>query len=247
MNPQWFSFSSHLLRRLNSPGLDYEIVKTTALRAYELMPEAYRQKFRSCKKSPDCTFMEFAREKATLFDRWCTATKATDFSSLRELVLPEEFKNNISIRIVTYLNEQKVMSLSQAAVLADEFVLTHKPALVFSTSPTTQFHKSIMLPLRSREERSWTLLSWTRPFNCCQPRIRNHPPPVQQPKGVGLASTVSGSVTVMPNVCVSDLPDPSYKPFILSGLMSLTGDLKDQQKVQILRDTGRPSRLSSLI
>ena len=68
--------------------------------------------------------------------------------------------------------------------------------------------------------------------------MRNHPPPVQQPKGVGLISTVSRSVEVMPNVCVSDLPDPSYKPFILSGLVSLTGDPKDQQKVQILRDTG---------
>ena len=86
-------------------SLDYEIVKTTVLRAYELVPEAYRQKFRSCKKSPDRTFMEFAREKATLFDRWCTATKTTDFSSLRELVLLEEFKNSISERIVTYLNE----------------------------------------------------------------------------------------------------------------------------------------------
>ena len=132
-------------------SLDYEIVKTTVLRAYELVPEAYRQKFRSCKKSPDRTFMEFAREKATLFDRWCTATKTTDFSSLRELVLLEEFKNIISERIVTYLNEQKVMSLSQAALLADEFVLSHKPAHVFSTSPSTQFRKSVSLPLRPRE------------------------------------------------------------------------------------------------
>ena len=68
-------------------------------------------------------------------------------------------------------------------------------------------------------------------------RMRNQPPPVQQPKGVGLVNTVSRSVSYA-NACVSDLPDPSYKPFILSGLGSLTGDLKDQQKVQILRDTG---------
>ena len=77
------------------------------------------------------------------------------------------------------------MSLSQAAVLADEFVLTHKPAHVFATSPTTQFRKSVSLPLRFREEREC--------FYChelghliadCQLRMRNHPPPVQQPKGV---------------------------------------------------------------
>lgn len=30
-------------------SLDYEVVKSTILRAYELVPEAYRQKFHSCR------------------------------------------------------------------------------------------------------------------------------------------------------------------------------------------------------
>lgn len=38
----------------------------------------------------------------------------------------EEFKSCIPERIVVYLNEQKVSSLSVVSVLADEFVLTHK-------------------------------------------------------------------------------------------------------------------------
>ncbi len=70
--------------------------------------------------------MEFAREKGVLFDKWCTASKASDFDSLRELMLLEEFKGCLSERVVVYLNEQKVTTLSHAAVLADEFVLTHK-------------------------------------------------------------------------------------------------------------------------
>ena len=41
----------------------------------------------------------------------------------------EEFKKCLSDRIVVYLNEQKVNSLSAAAVLADEYVLTHKSVL----------------------------------------------------------------------------------------------------------------------
>lgn len=71
-------------------SLRYDKVKSAILRTYELVPEAYRQ--RSLKKSPP-TFVEFAREKGILFDRWCLASIATDFSSLRELILLEEFRN----------------------------------------------------------------------------------------------------------------------------------------------------------
>ncbi|KAJ8344037.1 hypothetical protein SKAU_G00313660 [Synaphobranchus kaupii] len=63
--------------------------------------------------------------------RWCSATKATDYDSLSELILMEEVKNSLPERLVVYLNEKKVLFLSLAAMLADEFVLTHKT--VFST------------------------------------------------------------------------------------------------------------------
>lgn len=73
-----------------------------------------------------------------MFDTWSNASKADDFVSLRELILLEEFKSCLPERVVVYLNEQKVDSLSQAAVLADEFVLTHKA--VFSV---TRVEKSV--------------------------------------------------------------------------------------------------------
>ena len=49
---------------------------------------------------------------------------------LRELVLLEEFKTCLLERGVLYLNEQKVDNVANAAVLADEFMLTHR--IVFS-------------------------------------------------------------------------------------------------------------------
>ncbi len=49
---------------------DYEKVKTAILKAYELVPEAYRQKFRSYKKFDRQTYVEFAREQEDLFDQW---------------------------------------------------------------------------------------------------------------------------------------------------------------------------------
>lgn len=48
-------------------SLDYETLKKTVLHAYELVPEAYRQKLRNLNKTANQTFVEFAREKNVLF------------------------------------------------------------------------------------------------------------------------------------------------------------------------------------
>ena len=63
------------------------------LKSYELVPEAYRQQFRNCKKNFDQTYVEFARIKEKLFARWCSSNKVDhDFGNLRQLLLIEEFK-----------------------------------------------------------------------------------------------------------------------------------------------------------
>ena len=43
------------------------------LKAYELVPEAYRQNFRNYKKENEQTHV--ARTKEQLFDRWCSSKK----------------------------------------------------------------------------------------------------------------------------------------------------------------------------
>ena len=65
-----------------------------------------------------------------LFDWWCSACKADDFVWIRELMLLEEFKNHGPERTVVYLKEQKVSTRQQAAILADEFALTHKSIFI---------------------------------------------------------------------------------------------------------------------
>lgn len=62
-------------------------VKAAVLSAYELVPEAYRQKYRKLRKQGNQTYVEFAREKKNLFDRWCSSTGATDFEKLKQLIL----------------------------------------------------------------------------------------------------------------------------------------------------------------
>ncbi len=68
--------------------------------------------------------LNFPEKRVFCFD------KISTFEQLKELILIEEFKNCVSEKIVVHLNEQKVTSLTDAAIVADEFVLTHK--VVFS-------------------------------------------------------------------------------------------------------------------
>jgi hypothetical protein len=106
---------------------EYNVVKGAILRAYELVPEAYRQKFRSLKKLSEQTYVEFARLKERTFGRWLTSMDTGEnFGKLRELILVEEFKKCLPADISTHLNEHKVYTLNEAATMADEYALTHK-------------------------------------------------------------------------------------------------------------------------
>ena len=70
----------------------YETIKELILKGYELVPEAYRQKFRNCKKDSNQTHVEFARNKEQLFDRWCCSKKIDqNYDKLRQLMLVKEF------------------------------------------------------------------------------------------------------------------------------------------------------------
>ena len=105
---------------------NYNKVKAAVLKAYELVPEAYRQKFRKSTKHERITYVEFSRELTTLFNHWRVVDEVETFPRLCELLLLEQFKSTLPDCIVTYLSERQVKTASEAAVLADEYSLTHK-------------------------------------------------------------------------------------------------------------------------
>ena len=83
----------------------YDAVKSAILKAYKLVPEAYRQQFRNSRKEEKQTFTEFAREKEVQFDHWCASKEVNaDFNNLRQLILIEEFKPCLHPHIKTYLD-----------------------------------------------------------------------------------------------------------------------------------------------
>ena len=101
-----------------SECVDYNSVKNAILKAYELVPEAYRQKFRNYRKQESQTHVEFAHEKEVYFDRWCNSREVgTDFEKLRQVILIEEFKRCVRDDIKTYLDEQKIENLAKAQLM----------------------------------------------------------------------------------------------------------------------------------
>ena len=109
-----------------SDGKEYERVKSAVLKANELVPEAYHQRFRTWKRMEKQTHLEFARDLTGHFARWCSALKVEMFADLSELIVLEQFKNSIPDSIAQYTNDLKVKSVAEAASLADDYVLTHK-------------------------------------------------------------------------------------------------------------------------
>ena len=229
-------------------SLKYDVVKSAILRTYELVPEAYRQRFRGQKKTATQTFVEFAREKSTLFDRWCLATKTSDFSALRELMLLEEFKNCVPERTMLYLNEQKVTTLQEAAVLADEYALTHKSDFSgkrenapkrepHQKTDDSQATRSKGSPSSPKSERKcfFCLKAGHGIAECYALKRKQQSGQNKQPKGVGLIKTVPIDSQLAHRPVG---PDECFKPFIFEGQVSLTGKAEDQRTVKILRDTG---------
>ena len=222
-----------------SDSLNYDTLKGAILRAYELVPEAYRQRFRGLKKSFAQSFVDFAREKALLFDRWCSATKVNSFDALRELVLLEDFKNCLPERILVYLNEQKVSTLQQAAISADEFALTHKSA--FKRDPDqksvqSEKHFQSDFSINPRADKPKQCFYCHKPGHLiadCE--ALKHKKPMSKPKGVALIKSVPArSPAVSRPSTVS--PDECFRPFIFEAFVSVPGEAK--RPVKVLRDTG---------
>ena len=73
------------------------------------------------------THVEFVREKENLFNRWCYSKEVGEgFGKLKQMALLEEFNDKVRPDIRSHLDEQKVEELDKAAVMADDYALTHK-------------------------------------------------------------------------------------------------------------------------
>lgn len=109
------------------PNLQYSTVKDAVLKSFELVPEAYRRRFRTWRKGDRQSHLEFARDLTCQFNRWRTSLKVTTFEALCDLIVLEQFKDSVPERVATYVDDHiDVKTAMEAAALADKFVLTRR-------------------------------------------------------------------------------------------------------------------------
>ena len=104
----------------------YRTVKEAVLKAYELVPEAYRQRFRSWRKANRQSNVEFARDLTKHFNRWCSALEVTSFERLCDVIVLEQFIDCVPPEVATHIIERGISTVSDAATVADEYILAHK-------------------------------------------------------------------------------------------------------------------------
>ena len=246
----------------------YEYIKDVVLRGYQLNPEVYRQKFRNCQRDNSQTFVEFARIKEQLFDRWCHSKKVNKhFEKLRQLILIEEFKRRINFHMKTFIDEKQVENL-QAADLADEYFLTHgnfnqqrsqssdKQYTANPSSGSDAFQQPVNYTqfIKSNSETSVPFCNYCKRLGHWRSECfyltgkQLSRTDVQQPSPSGHIASMqlvsdSHFTVLMPceTVTASSNPDrilEMFEPFMQNGFVSLSDDFSEAKPIRILRDTG---------
>ena len=215
----------------------YAVVKATVLKAYELVPEAYRQRFRGWRRG-DKSHLEFMRVLVTHFDSWCSSAGVKTMGDLRELILLEQFKNSVSEQIAVYVSERGAKTVAEAAALSDDYHLVHS-GKTFDTCGRDRFGGSaeaVVQPSRPR-------VSDQTCYYCHKP---GHFKKDCYALKSRFGSTSSRPVVCAASVVGSGFPEMaalgtpelgSYLPFITEGFVSLVGS-RERVRVRILRDTG---------
>ena len=216
---------------------DYDLVKAAVLKSFELVPEAYRQKFRTQRKTENQSYVEFLREKENTLDKWCDSKRIDgDAEKLRQLILAEEFLNCVPEEVRVHLSERKTDVTYEMAALADEYILTHRKT---KEKPYTGSKVKFKAELRPKEENRRTFQSSSRTVVCfkcgkaghiairCQLGKGPERNQTQPRKPQGAVTTPRGN--------------QSYRPWTKKGMIK--GPHGGPVEVSILRDTGASQSL----
>ena len=220
---------------------DYDLVKAAVLKSFKLVPEAYRQKFRTQRKTENQSYVEFLREKENALDKWCDSKRIDgDAEKLRQLILAEKFLNCVPEEVRVHLSERKTDVTYEMAALADEYILTHRKTKEKTfTGSRVKFKAELSPEGRPKEENRRTFQSNSRTvvyYKCgkaghiairCQLGKGPERNQTQPRKPLGAVTTTRGN--------------QSYRPWAKKGM--IRGPHGGPVKVSILRDTGASQSL----
>ncbi|CAG5120262.1 unnamed protein product, partial [Candidula unifasciata] len=110
------------------PGQEtnFEFLKNSLLKRYELTASAYRNKFRNAKREPGETISQFfSRIKSYLLKWQSLASFTQTYEDLEEMILAEQLKESMSKPLQTFLTENGAERIADILKLAERFDLAH--------------------------------------------------------------------------------------------------------------------------
>ena len=220
---------------------DYDLVKAAVLKSFELVPEAYRQKFRTQRKTENQSYVEFLREKDNALDKWCDSKRIDeDAEKLRQLILAEEFLNCVPEEVRVHLSEKKTDVTYEMAALADEYILTHRKTKEKTfTGNRVKFKAELSPEGRPKEENRRTFQSSSRTVVCYKCGKAGH---IAIRCQLGKGPERNQTQPRKPQGAVTTARvDKSYRPWTKKGM--IRGPHGGPVEVSILRDTGASQSL----
>ena len=220
---------------------DYDLVKAAVLKSFELVPEAYRQKFRTQRKTENQSYVEFLREKENALDKWCDSKRIDgDAEKLRQLILAEEFLNCVPEEVRVHLSERKTDVTYEMAALADEYILTHRKTKEKTfTGNRVKFKAELSPEGRPKEGNRRTFQSSSRTVVCYKCGKAGH---IAIRCQLGKGPERNQTQPRKPQGAVTTARvDKSYRPWTKKGM--IRGPQGGPVEVSILRDTGASQSL----
>ncbi|XP_072037003.1 uncharacterized protein [Amphiura filiformis] len=109
--------------RILTPGYDYETLKTTILKAFQLTPEAYRKKFRNIRKLETESVTAYIQKLTHNFECWVkySDVKSDDAESIINLMIREQIMERIPADMRKYLLDKGIKDVEEMAKEAEEY------------------------------------------------------------------------------------------------------------------------------
>ena len=116
-------------------ALDYDALKMTLLKRYELTEDGFKRKFRSCRPELGETFGQFSVRMSSYLIKWIEmANTPTMYEGLFDLMMRDQLLHICNRELALFLKERTPISLPQMATIAEQYkeaILTSALNLTF--------------------------------------------------------------------------------------------------------------------
>ena len=113
-------------RLSSTEAVDYDILRESLLKRFQLTEEGFRLKFRKSTPEKGETASQFATRINNYLTRWMDLGKVDEtYEGIRDLFLREQFMNSVHKNLQVFLKEHKVKSVHEMAELAEQYHEAH--------------------------------------------------------------------------------------------------------------------------